>query len=218
MSNSNCEILSEKDNNNEEKVSIKKEKIIIVEGKDDKYFFDRLLKKLIIKDIQVLYFKGKEEFKNNFVSVPKISGFNNVKKIIVILDADESYQATEDSVKTNINKILKASDGPLVFSSSNPSVAYFIMPNNKDKGMLETLCIASQKKSSAMIQVDRFISEVDSDVMIKEKPKNKDKAKAQAYLSIMPEIAYGMAYGIVKNYWDLNHPDFQKLTSFLKSS
>jgi len=139
----------------------------------------------------------------------------------VILDADENYADTKFSIETNINKIFKASDKPLIkpliFSSSNPGVAYFIMPNNKDMGMLETLCVASRKDSPAMKQVDEFISEVDSDDMIKEKPKNKDKAKAQAYLSIMPDVAYGMSYGIVKNYWDLEHPDFQKLISFLKS-
>lgn len=198
-------------------VSFDKEKVVLIEGGDDEKFFKNLLDKLGMSDIQVFNIEGKEEFKNKFEYIPSISGFNNIKKIIVILDADESYQNTEHSIRTNINKILKASDKPLIFSSSNPSVAYFIMPNNKDKGMLETLCIASQKDSPAMKQVDRFISEVDSDNMIKEKPKNKDKAKAQAYLSIMPEIAYGMAYGIVKNYWNLNYLDFQKLINFLKS-
>lgn len=198
-------------------ILFEKEKIVIVEGRDDKMFFEKLLEKLKINDIQIHVLEGKINFKNNFVDVKEVRGFNNVKKIIVILDADENYQNTKDSIKTNINKILKASDEPLVFSSSNPSVAYFIMPNNKDIGMLETLCVASQKNSPAMKQVDKFISEVDSDDMIKEKPNNKDKAKAQAYLSIMPKIACGMAYGIVKNYWDLEHPDFQKLINFLKS-
>ena len=215
MNNSDSTILFEKDEN--EKISFRKEKVIVVEGKDDMYFFKSLLEKSKIADIQIFYFKGKGDFKNKFQYILKISGFNKVKKIVAILDADKSYQNTKQSIMTNINKTFKASDDPLIFSSSNPNVAYFIMPNNKDKGMMETLCIASQKNSPAMKQVGRFIGEVNSDDMIKKKPKNKDKAEAQAYLSIMPNIAYGMSYGIVKNYWDLDYPDFKKLITFLKS-
>lgn len=198
-------------------ISLEKEKVIVVEGRDDEMFFKKLLEKLKIIDIQVFKIGGKGEFKNKFQKVPKFPGFKNVKKIVIILDADKSYQNAKQSIKDNINKKFKASDEPLVFSSSNPNVAYFIMPNNKDKGMMETLCIASQKNSPAMKQVDKFIDEVNSDDKIKKKPKNEDKAKAQAYLSVMPKISYGMAYGVVKNYWNLDYSDFQKLIDFLKS-
>ena len=204
-------------NNSNRTIQFEKEKVVIVEGKDDMYFFESLLEKSEIDDIQVFCFKGKGDFKNKFQYISDISGFNKVKKVVAVLDADENYQNTKQSIEDNINKIFKASNEPLTFSLDNPSVAYFIMPNNKDKGMMETLCIASQKDNPAMKQVNRFIGEVDSDNAIKEKPKNKDKAKAQAYLSVMPSIAYGMSYGVVKNYWDLDHPDFQKLIGFLKS-
>lgn len=200
------------------KAIIKKEKVIVVEGKDDETFFNKLLDKLNILDVQIIGMEGKNNFKKGFEYIQDLPGFNVVKRLAIILDADKNYQSTKQSVIANTSKALKVSKDPLIFSSSNPSVAYFIMPNNKDKGMLETLCIASQKNSPEIKQVDKFISEVDSDNMIKEKPKNKDKAKAQAYLSIMPKIACGMAYGIVKNYWNLEHPDFQKLINFLKSA
>ncbi|ODS41729.1 MAG: hypothetical protein A7315_00400 [Candidatus Altiarchaeales archaeon WOR_SM1_79] len=194
-----------------------KEKIIAVEGKDDKWFFERLLEKLGISDIQVWDIGSKGEFKNKFPDIRLFSGFNNVRRVAAILDADNSYRNSKESIEHTINRALKASSNPKEFSSSNPAVAYFIMPNNKDKGMMETLCVLSQKNNPAMKQVDKFIEAVNSDTAIKEKPKNEDKAKAQAYLAIMPEIAYGMAYGIVKNYWDLSHTDFKELINFLKS-
>ena len=197
-------------------ISFEKEKIIAVEGNDDKLFFERLLEKLEILDIQVLDMGGKGEFKNKFPDIQLFSGFSNVRKVVAILDADNSYQNSKQSIEHTINRVLKASSNPKEFSSSNPAVAYFIMPNNKDRGMMETLCVLSQKTSPAMKQVDKFIDAVNSDTAIKEKPKNEDKAKAQAYLAIMPEIAK-YAYGIVKNYWDLSHTDFKELIKFLKS-
>jgi len=198
-------------------ISFEKEKIIAVEGKDDKLFFERLLEKLKIFDIQVWSMESKGEFKNKFPDIQLVSGFPIVKKVVAILDADNSYQNSKQSIEQTINRVLKAPSNPKEFSSSNPAVAYFIMPNNRDKGMMETLCVISQKNNPAMKQVDRFIEAVNSDNAIKEKPKNEDKAKAQAYLAIMPKIAYGMSYGLVKNYWDLSHIDFKELINFLKS-
>ena len=198
-------------------ISFEKEKIIIVEGHDDELFLKKLLDKLEISDIQVLKIGGKSEFKNKFPNIPLFSGFKNVRRIAVILDADNSYQNSKQSIEHNINKVLKASGNPKEFSSGNPCVAYFIMPNNKDKGMMETLCVFSQKTNPAMKQVDKFIEAVKLDKAIKEKPKIEDKAKAQAYLAVMPKTTYGMSYGIVKNYWDLTHEDFKELIAFLNS-
>ena len=63
-------------------ISFEKEKIIAVEGKDDKLFFERLLEKLGISDIQVWNIESKGEFKNKFPDIQLVSGFPNVKKVV----------------------------------------------------------------------------------------------------------------------------------------
>jgi hypothetical protein len=208
--------MASSDSNSREAEYFSKEKVLIVEGIDDKFFFERLLKEIELRDIQVFPMRGRDNF-DSLPDIQLVPGFKDVHKIGIIRDADDDYESSKNSIESKINKLVTSPKKPKEFSTTHPSVAYYILPNNRDKGAMESLCIASQKNNPAMLQVDKFIESVDSDGSIKEKPKNKDKAKAQAYLSIMPEISYGMAFGIVKKYWNLNHEDFKQLIDFLKS-
>lgn len=198
-------------------IDFNKEKVILVEGGDDEQFFKKLLERLNISDIQIFKIGGKGKLRTEFINLPLIHGFSMVRRLVVIIDADNDFNGTKQSVINTINTIFQADPNPEIFSLSTPSIAYFIMPNNQDRGMMETLCINSVATKPTMEIVDRFIIDVDHDVRIIEKPRVKDKAKAQAYLSIMPEVAFGMSYGIVKNYWDLDFVGFRELIEFIIS-
>ena len=54
---------------------IEKNKILLVEGKDEVAFFKALFKKKNMGDIQVKSTNGKDNFKNDFVTLKNTLGF-----------------------------------------------------------------------------------------------------------------------------------------------
>ncbi|CAB3288029.1 protein of unknown function [Methanocaldococcus lauensis] len=116
------------------------------------------------------------------------------------------------------------------------------MPNNKDKGMLEDLCLKSVKDSPLIKCVDRLFEcanqmyengEVKKYFEKYEYFKNKEfyrkifsesngkikniaKAKAQAYLSVMPIIVKSVGEGAKKGYWNFESEELNELKKFLE--
>ena len=68
-------------------IQLQKEKLLLVEGKDEEFFFEKLLQKHNIQEIQVIAVYGKQRFRKYFPELKKISGFNKkVSSLAVIHD------------------------------------------------------------------------------------------------------------------------------------
>ena len=86
------------------------------------------------------------------------------------------------------------------------------MPGNSDAGMLEDLCLKTVENHPAMGCVQPFTSCISE---LEESPNNIVKAKAQAFLAAMPELANSVGVGAQKGYWNFKSEELTDLKSFI---
>lgn len=197
---------------------ITKNKLLLVEGKDEVNFFEVYISKLNIYDIEVRDVGGVEQFHTQFPLLLKVSGFNLVKSIGIIRDADTSYA----SAFASINSVLsKNGFGPITatntrFSFKNIDFNVFILPDNKNNGCLEDNLINLVNTSPNYACVINFISCISSSAL-QPKQKNLSKAKIQAFLASMPEPVYCVGIGTQKSYFDLTSTSLSDIKNFILS-
>ena len=192
---------------------IRQKKVLLVEGRDEKNFFDALLRYVGITGVEIRELGGKRQFKGKLPALVKTSGFSNIELFAVIRDADENASATFESVKDILRRQhLKPPENMNQFSEGSPSVGVFIMPGDSDTGMLEDLCLRTVKDHPAMVCVDSFVECI---LQLEDLPHNMAKAKAQAFLAAMPEIANSVGIGAQKGCWKFDSEDLASLRSFI---
>lgn len=192
---------------------IRQKKVIAVEGSDEVNFFNALLKYTGITDIDVCEVGGKQQFKNKLPALVRRSGFTDVEVLVIIRDADNDAAAAFKSIKNILKKErLKSPIQANQFSEGIPRIGIFIMPGNSDTGMLEDLCLKTVKHHPAMGCVESFIGCV---AKLENLPNNIAKAKAQAFLAAMPELANSVGVGAQKGYWNFNSEELTDLKSFI---
>jgi len=166
-------------------------KIIAVEGPDDDNFFDALLRRMNIKDYDIRFVGGKDEFKNKLSALKNVSGFVDVDGSPFVTHLAIIRDENGDNAFKSVTNILKKEGFTPpkkhgLFSNGNPKIGIFIMPGTTVKGtMLEDLCLKTVENHPAMKCVNEFASCVSA---LEPKPKNIAKAKAQTFLAAQPEI------------------------------
>ena len=188
-------------------------KVIAVEGTDEVYFLDALLRHLKITDVEVRDVGGRDQFKSKLPALVRMSGFSDVRFLAIIRDADDDADAAFDSVRNILrDQRLEPPDRMNQFSDGNPRIGVFIMPGNSDTGMLEDLCLKTVGEHPAMECVNAFS---DCVAGLNNPPKIMAKAKAQAFLAAMPKIANSVGVGAQKGYWNLDSDGLDDLRSFI---
>ena len=198
-------------------ITISKKKVLVVEGQDERNFFEALLEHMGITDYEIHSVDGKDKFKNVLPALVRTTGFSDVEVLAVIRDADEDADAAFKSIKnilkkeglkppTRMNKFSRTTDKPIV--------GIFIMPGNSDTGMLEDLCLRTVETHPAMICVNSF---VDCVLKLNAPPRNLSKAKAQVFLAAMPEIVNSVGIGAKKRYWNFDSEELSDLKSFISN-
>lgn len=124
------------------------EKLLIVEGKEDKVFLELLLKEMnLITNMQIISVDSKDKLKARFGEIINTSGFENVKTLAIIFDSDNTTKERLESIQN----ILKYYELPFPKSLKEAwveeremKVGIFIIET-----MLEDLCleIAKNKKT-----------------------------------------------------------------------
>jgi hypothetical protein len=197
---------------------ITSQKLLAVEGFDEKNFFEKLLTLMSINDFQIESVGGKGNFKTQFPALLLMPGFYApdqtplVTHIAIIRDKDQ------DNAFESIKNIVSGAglDPPREnarFSNGIPRVGIYIMPGPKIKGkMLEDLCLQSVQSHPAMSCVNQF---TDCISKLSSPPTNMSKAKVQAFLAAQPEIVPSLGIGAQKNYWDFKSSAFDELKTFL---
>ncbi len=192
-------------------------KIIAVEGPDDDNFFDALLRRMNIKDYDIRFVGGKDEFKNKLPALKNVSGFFNangspfVTHLAIIRDGngDNAFESVTNIIK---KEGFTPPKKHALFSNGNPKIGIFIMPGTTVKGtMLEDLCLKTVEKNPEMKCVNEFASCVSA---MEPKPKNMSKAKAQTFLAAQPEIANSVGVGAQKGYWNFESTVLEELKQF----
>jgi hypothetical protein len=194
-----------------------KPNILAVEGKDEYNFFTALIKHLNLTDIQIEDIGGKDKFKLEFPLLAQSENFYGiVKKIGFVRDAEEKEAV---AAFQSICGILNTHNLPVpqtpntITDKDGKKVAIFIMPNNKDSGMLEDLCIESRKTDPIWNCVEAFIKCYDP--LIEKDKYNISKAKIGAFLSTRVPIVNSLGIAAQDHIWDFNNPCFNPIKNFL---
>lgn len=196
---------------------ITSEKLLLVEGKDEVNFFEALLDKAGIEGFEMINVEGKGNFTQYLKMLCLLTGFERVKTLIIIRDADNSPDAAFASVKNALHAIhLHAPNRQNELKEHlGRKVGIFIMPGNFEKGMLEDLCMSSVSDDPVIECIEKFFECVKGKGCI---PKNLAKAKAHVFLASRPELVTSIGVAAKKGYWNFTHPSLQSLIHFLREA
>ena len=195
--------------------------LLLVEGRDDESFFQRIIERRNDKNVQVIAFNGKDnlgEFLANNL-IPRLKPNPIVKTIGVVRDADDSYERAFQSIGDSLRTAgLPPPSKPLTYAAGMLEgdairVVAYIMPDNNSDGDLETLCLKAVSEAPAMACVDQYFDCLKS---INHVPRQESKARLRAFLSANPDnpnllIGHAIAAGVLP--WD--SPAFAEIHKFL---
>ena len=200
--------------------SIKTEKLLLVEGRDEFNFFSALLAFLNIHDVTIIEAGGCKKFASLYPSIVITSGFSSVKRIGFVRDAeankaDSAFQSILNIIKKNTpHFILPKTCGEIV--KETISCGIFIMPNNKNSGMLEDLCLKSVEANDLYKETKKFIEIAKSKLAENDSLRyNIHKAKVQAYLAGTADIPRNLGEAALKKLWDFSNPVFDEIKQFI---
>lgn len=199
---------------------VTKERLIVVEGKDEEDFFKRLLSQMSLQDlVEIRSVGGKDQFRRKVPALLRSRGFvDHVRSFALIRDADDNAQVAFDSLRD-----LLAEEGCQppkdmnLFSEGERKVGIFIMPGNSEYGMLEDLCLRTVKDHPAMNCVHEFV-ECLMGLPEPPNPTHLSKVKVISFLAAMPELAISNAVGrgSLKGQWNFESEELAELREFLQ--
>lgn len=201
---------------------LNKNKLLLVEGKDEINFFKALCKYLNIDDIQIIETGGKEKLKSELPAVLLMRNFENVESVAVIQDADNSLDSAVDSIKYLLSKHkLPVPEGHTSFkTTSGMKCGIFIMPGNRESGMLENLVLDTVDGHLVKIESDKYIDalriKLTDDGTLKF-PQNEHKARLHAYLAGMEKHVSSLGLATQKGYFNLDSEHLDDIKTFLQS-
>ncbi|HGP6969329.1 TPA: DUF3226 domain-containing protein [Vibrio cholerae O1] len=199
-------------------------KIIFVEGDDDFHFLCNLLDVLGVKGVHVSKIDGKSKLKIALKTFTLLEDFTETQSIFIMLDADESFNRTKDSIIRTLHEIGIAApqEHNDVCMHENMKVAFFIMPGSDKNGALEDLILQHASKKAIFTHVNDFFSKVkeNEDSIKRENPEykypcNEKKAKIQVYLSSNNLSDSRIGTSIKKKIIDIDDECFDEIKDFI---
>ena len=201
---------------------LNKNKLLLVEGKDEINFFKALCKYLKIDDIEMIETGGKEKLKSELPAVQLMRNFENVESIAIIQDADNSLNGTVDSIKSLLSKqSLPVPEGHTLFkTTSGMKCGIFIMPGNRESGMLENLVLDTVDGHLVKVESDKYIDTLQAILTGSDTPKfprNEHKARLHAFLAGMEKHVSSLGLAAQKGYFNLESEHLNDIKTFLQS-
>ena len=194
---------------------IKSEIQLLVEGNDQRNFFEAFIDHLSLENIQIQNFGGVNELRNFLPAFVNMPNFQIVQSLGIVRDAETSAGSAFQSVQSSLrNAGLPVPDSPAKRTGISPAVTVLILPGDSRSGMLETLLCESFADTSVDHCIDEFFTCVENlpDVSIK----NPYKARANAYLTTKPDPHVSVGVAAKNKYWNLDHSVFGNVRDFLQ--
>jgi hypothetical protein len=199
-------------------VRISRPKLLLGEGNEEVRFFRALLGYLGITDVQVEQYGGKTRLKDYLAALagPPVPGFASLTSLAVTRDADADARGAFASVCDALrNAGLPEPPDHDLPAGANPQVRVWIMPDGRNPGMLEDLCLASVQADAAGPCVDDFFRCLRTTAA--GPPANLAKARVHVWLASRPEPDKRLGEAAEKGYWPWADPAFAPLTRFLRA-
>ena len=204
--------------------AIRGEVQLLVEGNDERNFFEAFADHLALGNVQIQVFGGKDQLREFLETLAGATAFRKVRSIGIVRDADESADGAFQSVQTslrNANDAIRSSgvefpvpDRPGQRAGGRPALSVLILPGDGDAGMLETLLCRTFAGGDMDRCIDQFFQCAEETGTRIRRP---DKARARAYLATTPDPHLSVGVAAKRDRWDMNHRAFDGVRSFLKS-
>ena len=202
---------------------IDREVQLLVEGNDERNFFEAFIEYLQLANIQIQVLDGKDRLRERLETLAGATAFRTVRSIGIVRDADES--AAVQSVQTSLRNANRGAkrwrsgefpvpDRPEESAGERPLVNVLILPGGDAAGMLETLLCRTFQGAAVDGCIDGFFR-------CAEESGNRihrfDKARAHAYLTTRPHPHVSVGVAAQKGYWNFDHDAFDGVRRFLRS-
>lgn len=207
-------------NRNSPTLTIENKRLLLVEGKDEVYFFGKMFKELALMDqIQIIEIGGVERMNSTLSALMLMPNFESVQSIGIIRDADDSVESALQSLRNILgqsNLPAPAQHNSFEQGESDLKVGVFIMPGSEIDGtMLEDLCLKTVEDQPYLPLIERYLSQLEAEGL--ELPSNIAKSKVQIYLASQKRIVHSLGLGAQRGYWNLNHSSLEDVKRFLHS-
>ena len=192
-------------------IRIEQPNLLLVEGRDEEEFFRRLLTSATIDGVQVVGYGGKDKLGSFLRTLTSLSKFEDVERLVVTRDADESAASAYQSMVTaleNASLPLPRQDG------MRPQVVTVTIPPDKDTGCLESMiweAIVDENRSVA-----ECIEEFVECAAIPRSGTRFEKARLYAFVASKEKPGLKIGEATDAGYWHLDHPAFLSIRELLK--
>lgn len=190
--------------------------LLLVEGDDDKVFFEAFRDHLSLQDIQVEQLGGNTNWRRKVKLIKDMENFlKNVISLGLVRDADTS---PIDAFKSVVDALREA-ELPIPSKSlesvgSNPKVTVLILPDENEEGELKDLYLKSVEKDPAMPCVNAYFECLEQTEL--PLPSKLCKPKVQAFLASRQKEVIGIRRAAKVGYVPWEDNAFQKVKVFLK--
>lgn len=177
-----------------------------------------LLAHATTSDIQIQDFGGIGDMRHFLTALTGTAAFqqNMVKSLGIIRDAEDNATGAFQSVRSALAAArLPVPSAPNQPAGENPRVSVFILPDNKEPGMLETLCLAAVTDDPVMPCVETYLECVRQYAAAP--PQNLPKAKAQAFLASRERPGLRLGEAAHGGCWPWDAPTFAPMKQFLQA-
>ena len=194
---------------------ISKEKQVLVEGNDQRNFFEAFVQHLGLADeMQICNFGGVDQLRGFLAAFVKMPDFGSVRSVGIVRDAEASEDAAFRSVQSslrNANLSLPAAVAEPV--GGDPKVAVLILPGDGNPGMLETVLCRSIVAEDTSRCIDDFFQCVER--LAGQSIDKPDKSRVFAYLATKRSPHHSVGVAAKAGVWDLDHAAFDDIKDFL---
>ena len=202
------------------RLEISADRLLLVEGRDEAYLFEALLRHCLgavwQQKIQIIEAGGRSAFRGNIATIRAEAESRPLRAIGVIRDADDSAGNAFQSVCDALRHA--AYDPPGAhgeISDGEPPVGVFILPDGASSGAIETLCRRSVAGGAASQCVEAFIDCLKEQRTLRSR--NEDKTFTHAWLAATKDPVARVGEGARQGVWNFDDPAFGKLSAFLRT-
>lgn len=188
---------------------------LLVEGNDQRNFFEAFIDHLSLENVQVQDFGGVSELRGFLRALVDAPDFHStVQSVGIVRDAETSATGAFQSVRSSLeNAGLPVPDSPEKRTGTSPAVTALILPDENRQGMLETLLCESFAATPVDQCIEVFFECVEQFGHV---PRQPDKVRAHVYLTTKPDPHLSVGVAAKKGYWDLRHNVFSRVRDFLR--
>jgi hypothetical protein len=191
--------------------------LLLVEGEDDKAFFEALIEDMALEDVQVEQLNGKDRWRDKVKNIKELEEFGKyVKSLGLVRDADTNAVAAFQSVDDALNFAgLSRPTKPLDSVGSDPMVTVLILPDENEEGELEDLCLKSVESNPAMNCVNAYFECLEQTGLVA-LPSKLSKPKVQAFLASKGGKVIGIRRASKWGCWKWDNTVFDKVKQFIR--